>query len=103
MIRRRPISRSEQWRWHCPTCGKSGDAEAPTFSRCYDCDSAERDGPPLQWQRNLHRLLDWTHENAIIRVIEIIEEEMAKTSPETGHGKGQRAFGNRILSRLKDE
>lgn len=103
MIRRRPIPRSEQWRWRCPTCGRSGYAEASSFSRCYECDSAGRSGPPLEWENNLGRLLDWTHENAIIRVIEIIEEEIAKANPESAHGKAQRIFGNRILARLKDE
>lgn len=103
MIRRRPIPRSEHWRWRCLMCGKSGNSDAPTFSRCYDCDSAGRGAPPLEWQSNLHRLLDSTHEKAIIRVIEIIEEEMQRTTPESGHGRAQRAFGNRILNRLKDE
>ena len=92
------------WRWFCPKCGDEGVVygERPRFSRCFRCDSAVSSGdpppPPLQISRT-----DRQAERKIIlaEVIEMIESEMAKTSPETGHGKAQRAFGNKLLDHLK--
>jgi hypothetical protein len=57
----------------------------------------------LRIERRLQKLLGWTYETAIIKAVEVIEEEMAKTSPDTGHGKAQRAFARKLLERLRHE
>ena len=96
-----------EWVWFCPTCGDHDVVRGarPTFSRCMRCDSATPPGvtpPPLQIRSGLQKLLEHTHEEVLIEVIQLIESEMAKTSPDTGHGKAQRAFGNKLLERLKN-
>jgi hypothetical protein len=96
------------WIWRCPTCGDHGfvRGEYPTFSRCLKCDSSAPRGnqpPPLEIHRTFdtQQLLEDEHELALIEVIQIIEAEMDKTARNTGHGKAQRAFGRKLLERLK--
>lgn len=102
------MSAETQWVWWCPACGDYGFTEGakPTFSRCLACDSSAKHGeypPPLRMQTGLQDLMEWTHKHAIIRTIEIIEEEMARTNPKSGHGKAQRYFGRKLLDRLAQE